>query len=111
MDDKKARPQIAGNELTGDRILDGKSILITGGTGSFGHHFVEYALKHYKPKRLVIYSRDEYKQFLMADEYKQRTDALRFFYRGCQRCATFGDGYERRGLCYPCRSVKTGAGM
>ena len=60
-------------------MLNNKTVLITGGTGSFGHHFVEYVLKHYKPKKIIIYSRDEYKQFLMANEYKEYKDILRFF--------------------------------
>ena len=42
-------------------MLNGKTILITGGTGSFGNHFVDYVLKHYEPKKIIIYSRDEYK--------------------------------------------------
>lgn len=45
--------------------LDGQSILITGGTGSFGHAFVDTLIKRYKPNRLVIYSRDELKQYEM----------------------------------------------
>ena len=45
--------------------LDDRSILITGGTGSFGHKFVEMVLARYKPKRLAIYSRDELKQYEM----------------------------------------------
>ncbi len=60
-------------------MLNNKTILITGGTGSFGHCFVDYVLKHYEPKRLIIYSRDEFKQFNMQNEYKNRTNALRFF--------------------------------
>lgn len=60
-------------------MLDGKAVLITGGTGSFGHHFVSYVLKNYKPKKLIIYSRDEYKQFLMQNEYKEYSEVLRFF--------------------------------
>ncbi|MDE5864717.1 MAG: UDP-N-acetylglucosamine 4,6-dehydratase (inverting) [Lachnospiraceae bacterium] len=60
-------------------MLNNKTILITGGTGSFGNHFVDYVLKHYKPNKLVIYSRDEYKQFIMADKYKEYKDILRFF--------------------------------
>ena len=39
-----------------------QSVLVTGGTGSFGKKFVEVVLKHYRPKRLVIFSRDELKQ-------------------------------------------------
>ena len=60
-------------------MLNKKTILITGGTGSFGHHFVEYILKHYEPKKIIIYSRDEYKQFIMNNEYKKHGDILRFF--------------------------------
>ena len=44
----------------------GESILITGGTGSFGHCFIPMTLQKYRPKRLVIYSRDEMKQWEMA---------------------------------------------
>ena len=62
-------------------MLNGKSILVTGGTGSFGHQFVSYVLEHYEPKKIIIYSRDEYKQFVMQNEYKKhpQADKLRFF--------------------------------
>ncbi len=60
-------------------MLNNSTILVTGGTGSFGHHFVDYVLEHYKPKKIIIYSRDEYKQFLMSNEYKEYSDILRFF--------------------------------
>ena len=60
-------------------MFNDKSILITGGTGSFGNHFVEYVLKHYNPKRIVIYSRDEYKQFIMHNKFNEYDDILRFF--------------------------------
>ena len=69
-------------------MLNGKTILITGGTGSFGHHFVEYVLTHYEPKKIIIYSRDEFKQFLMSNEYKKYSNILRFFIgdvRDCER--------------------------
>lgn len=46
--------------------LDGKTILITGGTGSFGHAFVGHVLRHYKPAKLIVFSRDELKQYEMA---------------------------------------------
>lgn len=59
-------------------MLNQKSILITGGTGSFGHTFVPMTLKKYSPKRLVIYSRDEMKQWEMAKLYKD-DDRVRFF--------------------------------
>ena len=60
-------------------MLNGKTILVTGGTGSFGHHFVEYVLKHYEPKKIIIYSRDEFKQFMMQNQYKEYKKILRFF--------------------------------
>ena len=60
-------------------ILDNKTILITGGTGSFGKCFTEYVLKNYNPQKIIIYSRDEFKQFMMANAFKEYSDKLRFF--------------------------------
>ena len=62
-------------------MLNNKTILITGGTGSFGHQFVSYVLDNYEPKKVIIYSRDEYKQFMMQNEYKNhpQSNKLRFF--------------------------------
>ena len=60
-------------------MLNQKTLLITGGTGSFGHQFEEYVLSHYSPQKIIIYSRDEYKQFIMANKYKKYSDILRFF--------------------------------
>lgn len=60
-------------------ILDNKTILITGGTGSFGHHFVDYVLTHFNPKKIIIYSRDEYKQFIMNNEFREYRDCIRYF--------------------------------
>lgn len=65
--------------MKGENMLNGKTILITGGTGSFGNHFTEYVLTNYKPKKLIIYSRDEYKQFVMKNKFKEYTDVIRFF--------------------------------
>ena len=57
--------------------IDGKVILITGGTGSFGKHFTARVLRDYSPKKIIIYSRDEFKQFEMAQKF---TDPrVRFF--------------------------------
>ncbi|MCR5503787.1 MAG: UDP-N-acetylglucosamine 4,6-dehydratase (inverting) [Lachnospiraceae bacterium] len=60
-------------------LLDDKTILITGGTGSFGKCFTKYVLTHYHPKKVIIYSRDEYKQFVMQNEFRKYADRLRFF--------------------------------
>lgn len=59
-------------------MLKDKSILITGGTGSFGHTFVPMTLAKYNPRRLVIYSRDEMKQWEMAKLYGN-DERVRFF--------------------------------
>lgn len=63
----------------GVNVLNDKTILVTGGTGSFGHHFVDYVIQHYQPRKIIIYSRDEYKQFVMKSQYKGYDDVLRFF--------------------------------
>lgn len=62
-------------------MLDNKTLLVTGGTGSFGHCFTKYVLEHYNPKKIIIYSRDEYKQFVMSNEpvYKEHAAQMRFF--------------------------------
>jgi len=59
-------------------MLEGKSILVTGGTGSFGNAFVPMTLAKYNPKRIVIYSRDEMKQWDMAKKF-QNDPRVRFF--------------------------------
>ena len=60
-------------------MLNDKHILITGGTGSFGKAFARYVLRNFKPKRLIIYSRDEYKQAKMMEEPIFKTPCMRFF--------------------------------
>ena len=65
-------------------MLNNKSILITGGTGSFGKKFIEMIFRDYMPSRVIIYSRDEYKQFIVKNEFANKLTAeqmkrLRFF--------------------------------
>ena len=60
-----------------DFSLTGRAILVTGGTGSFGQAFVKHILARYRPSRLVVYSRDELKQFEMQQKFS--ADSLRFF--------------------------------
>jgi UDP-N-acetylglucosamine 4,6-dehydratase/5-epimerase len=59
-------------------MLKDSSILITGGTGSFGHTFIPMTLEKYNPRRLVVYSRDEMKQWEMAKFFKD-DERVRFF--------------------------------
>ena len=61
-------------------MLNNKNILITGGTGSFGKKCTEIILKRYKPRRLIIFSRDELKQFEMAQQFPDsKYDCIRYF--------------------------------
>ncbi len=59
-------------------MIDGSSILITGGTGSFGHVFIPLTLEKFNPRRLVVFSRDEMKQWEMAKLYSD-DNRVRFF--------------------------------
>lgn len=59
-------------------MLSDKTILVTGGTGSFGNTFVPMTLAKYNPKKMIIYSRDEMKQWEMAKKYTN-DDRVRFF--------------------------------
>ncbi len=77
--------------------LAGRSILVTGATGSFGRRFVETILRDHQPRRLVVFSRDELKQFEMAhDLSEERFPALRYF---------IGDVRDRERLMRACANV------
>ena len=71
-------------------LLNDKTILITGGTGSFGKYFTRYVMEHYNPRKIIIYSRDEFKQWMMQNEFKEYEDKLRFF---------IGDVRDQERLC------------
>lgn len=60
-------------------IFKGKVVLVTGGTGSFGKNFIRTVLTQHRPKRVVIYSRDEFKQFRMQEQYREYEHILRYF--------------------------------
>ena len=73
---KQACRSFAGHDCQ----LDGANILITGGTGSFGRAFVRTVLEQYKPMRLIVFSRDEMKQYEMAKEFDDvRYPCMRYF--------------------------------
>lgn len=75
-------------------MLDNKSILITGGTGSFGKKCARYILDHYKPSRLIVFSRDEQKQFDMSLTFND--PCMRYF---------IGDVRDRERLVMAMRDV------
>lgn len=61
-------------------MFNGKNILITGGTGSFGKKFTEIVLQKFKPRRLIIFSRDELKQYEMSQRFsKEDYSCIRYF--------------------------------
>lgn len=78
-------------------MIDGKTILVTGGTGSFGKKFVKMTLERYNPKKLIIFSRDELKQFEMAQDFPtEKYPAIRYF---------IGDVRDKERLYRACRDV------
>ncbi|MEC8043332.1 MAG: UDP-N-acetylglucosamine 4,6-dehydratase (inverting) [Verrucomicrobiota bacterium] len=77
-------------------MLDDKSILITGGTGSFGQKFVSKVLANFNPRRLIIYSRDELKQSEMRANENFKHPSLRYF---------LGDVRDKDRLCLAMRGV------
>ena len=62
-------------------MLDGKTVLITGGTGSFGKKFIATIFNKYSPKKVIVYSRDELKQYEMQnlDPFKSHDNLMRYF--------------------------------
>ena len=76
-------------------MFNDKSILITGGTGSFGKKFIKTLLARYKPRRVIVYSRDELKQFEMQQEFT--APEMRFF---------IGDVRDRTRLAQAMRGVE-----
>ena len=57
--------------------MNNKTILVTGGTGSFGKKFIEMVLQKFKLKKLIIYSRDEQKQFQLQQKWKSKNTILK----------------------------------
>lgn len=64
------------------RMINDKTILITGGTGSFGNKMTETLIKHFKPRKIIIYSRDEYKQALMKEKFDPEKIPIMRYYIG-----------------------------
>ena len=62
-------------------MLNNKTILVTGGTGSFGKKFIKAVFEHYEPKKVIVYSRDELKQYEMqfSTDFLKYEDKIRYF--------------------------------
>ena len=59
--------------------LEGRTLFVSGGTGSMGYKFISHILLNHNPKKIIIFSRDEYKQSLMSDVFYKHKNKLRFF--------------------------------
>ena len=77
-------------------MFNDKSILITGGTGSFGQKFVKTILQNFRPRRVIVYSRDEWKQSEMKMDEDFANSQVRFF---------LGDVRDKDRLCLAMRGV------
>lgn len=75
-------------------MFDGKTILITGGTGSFGKQIVKTIFECYKPKKLIVFSRDELKQFEMAQTYPDSKYRIRYFIGDVREEARLEDAFR-----------------
>ena len=75
-------------------IINNKNILVTGATGSFGQYFINYILENFKPKRVVIYSRDELKQYQMNQKFKKYSKFLRYFIGDVRDLSRLNDAFR-----------------
>ena len=71
-------PETSSFSTSNDFDLNGKSLLVTGGTGSFGQRFVNTVLERYKPRRVIVFSRDELKQSEMGQDARFGHSALEY---------------------------------
>jgi len=84
---QKSKPERTGpgKRWSFQGMLNGKTVLVTGGTGSFGKKFVQTVLHKYKPNKLIVFSRDELKQFEMAQKFSEVEYPCIRYMLGCVR--------------------------
>jgi len=75
-------------------MINGKTILITGGTGSFGRKFTQRILRNYKPKKVIIFSRDEFKQYEMSEVFPTDKYPIRYFLGDIRDAARLNRAFE-----------------
>ena len=85
-------------------MLNGKSILITGGTGSFGKRFVQKVLTEYDPARLIVYSRDELKQYEMSQVFNDKR--MRYFIGDVRDLARLNSAMAGVDICIHAAALK-----
>ena len=81
-------------------MLNNKVILITGGTGSFGNKYTNYIFKNFKPKKVIIFSRDEFKQFEMAKMFPENKFPIRFFLGDIRDKERLLRTKQRKSICF-----------
>jgi len=91
--------------------LDGQSILITGATGSFGRKFIELALKEHRPKKLIVFSRDELKQHDMRQQFPDSGGSPMRYFLGDVRDREAEPGLIGRGYRGARGRAEAGAGL
>ena len=90
-------------------MLNDKNIIITGGTGSFGKKCTEIIFKRYKLQRLIIYSRDELKQFKMTQEFPHsKYDCMRYFIGDMRDKEKMNRAFRNVDIIHPFRCSQAG---
>jgi len=85
-------------------LLNKKNILITGGTGSFGKKFIEIALREYNPAKIIVYSRDELKQYEMAKLFNDKR--MRYFIGDVRDSARLNRAMDNVDICIHAAALK-----
>ena len=88
-----------------EKKMEGKNILITGGTGSFGHQIVSQLLK-FQPNKIVVFSRDEKKQYDMQNEFKENFDLLEFIIGDVRDYTSIYDATKNIDIVYHAAALK-----
>ncbi len=95
------------NSLYNTNFLDNKIILITGGTGTLGNKLTEIILKDYKPKTIIIFSRDEYKQSIMQEKYsKDKYPQMRYFLGDIRDCNRLDEAFRNVDIIFHTAALK-----
>lgn len=92
-------------------MLNDKTILITGGTGSFGQKFTEVLFEKFKPKKVIIYSRDEFKQYEMAELFPVSKFNIRFFIGDIRDTERLERAFEDVDYCIHAAALKQGLAL
>ena len=89
------------------KLFDGKNILITGGTGSFGKKLIEILLNESKPNKIIVYSRDEFKQYHMSKKFSQdKYPCMRYFIGDIRDLNRLNDAFKDVNIVFHAAALK-----